>query len=454
MSVTTARWIALVLGLSACVEAEPVLEESTAALTPCVAQALQWRAPVVLAGDAPGDGPPAIAIGADGSAVVAWREVNGSSYRIRANRYTRVGLTWRWLPEPETIATYTDASSPAFPRKTPAAAADGNGNAYVVWSENITNSSGYRIRASRFGGATWSTPVTLATPAGDLAYLGAGEVGVAADATGLVMAVWDDLSFAQRDVRAARFENGAWQPSVRVNVGSGAFGPRIVAGPTGGVDVVWTTADAVVARRFRAGSWQAPVTLNSPNGTSVVLGDLAASTSGNAVAAWTARGASESVFLSVANATGAWSAPAQVVGPSTERFGYTVAIDPTDHGTVLYSQKQGYYLRARGIAPNGTLDPVAVAFPDQSGGVRVRADDAGRTIALFLHGSPYQLHASTLIPPSGPGCPGGWTSATPLDPTPGQVLGGDLAVHPSGLAIAAWREFILGSYVINATVYR
>jgi hypothetical protein len=222
---------------------------------------------------------PAVAMDADGNAVVAWsdslRSISGQSGFIRADRYTN-DKGWMGTESAAIVA------NPLTPIQ-PSVAIDGAGDAVVAWMEGQQ-----RPYASTFHG-TWSA-AALAAASG---Y--ADELGplVATDTHGGFLAVFSEDDSVSSDLYASRLEiPGSWSlpqkldapvstdadgSSKNLDGGSSVTGefassvPALVMNESGDALVTWArtngTSQSVQAIAFSPGSgWGAPARVLSGPG--------------------------------------------------------------------------------------------------------------------------------------------------------------------------------------------
>ncbi len=145
---------------------------------------------------APNAGDPAVAAGANGATVVAWREAG----RVYARRWS--DSAWSALGAgPLNVHTDRDA-------RTPSVALEADGRVLVAWREMNSNDQG-EIHAARFASGVWqplggsiSTPV----PGQDVDL-----PVIAVGAPGPVL-VWRERLNAGADLQVRRWDGNAWQP--------------------------------------------------------------------------------------------------------------------------------------------------------------------------------------------------------------------------------------------------
>lgn len=149
-----------------------------------------WGTPVPVETETGDTWNPRIAFDSFGNAVAVWSQSNGTSFSIRANRYT-AGTGWGTA---EPIGT---ASGDAW---LPKVATDVYGNAVTVWRQD--NGGRFDIYSNYYtAGTGWQTAELVETDdSGD-----AGVPQLAADVLGNAMAVWKQFDGSRDNILAAHY---------------------------------------------------------------------------------------------------------------------------------------------------------------------------------------------------------------------------------------------------------
>jgi hypothetical protein len=131
---------------------------------------------------------PSLAIGADGSAVVVWEDIDVmGDVHIHASRYSAGGNAW------SPSVSLDDGAAPVF---APVVAMDGAGDAIVAWEqETMLGSAIFDVKVSRYSAAgnSWGGPATLDAGAGD-AFAPMLDLNAAGDA----VIAWEQEAVAGR----------------------------------------------------------------------------------------------------------------------------------------------------------------------------------------------------------------------------------------------------------------
>ena len=281
----------------------------------------------------------------------------------------------------------------------PQVTSDAAGDAVAVWWGDKGDGTAVVQAASRPAGGAWQPPVNLSAP------MNVGccpeEPRVAIDTAGDAVAVWDN-GIVQA---ASRPAGGAWQPAVTLSAsGHVADESRVAISPTGLAIAVWRDQPSgsvpvvQAAMRPLGGVWQTPVVLTTP-GVDGERPQVAVNKTGAAVAVWESDSGSGSsqtdiVQASTRSAAGIWRAPVNLSASSQQCcFFPQVAIDQAGHAVAVWE---------RGLAPGEGYVAEAAVRPATGS-----AWQAPRTLS---------------------------TTHFAMDP--------QVAMGPTGLAIAGWEEFI------------
>jgi len=138
----------------------------------------------------------------------------------------------------------------------PAAAVDGQGRVWVLWSANANEN--WDVFARMRTGATWSEPVRLSSgPGADFG------VRTSTDADGRVWAVWQSFANGTSDILTARQNDTVFDAPVAVSAAAGnQWAPAIATSADGQVAVAWDTYERgrydVAVRTWHGGAWRDP----------------------------------------------------------------------------------------------------------------------------------------------------------------------------------------------------
>jgi hypothetical protein len=437
------------------------LLRETSAARPAPAP-LRWGPAELLSGRFGGSIVPAVAVGGNGDALLAWLH----GVRLDARLHPAGG---RWGPAQTLSSAGAIASGPA-------AAMDAAGNTTVVWRERraervvtlrLRLSSGApagvlrgRVGESfvvvsrrRAAGGDWGPAEELSVPSRNGRDAVEPQIAIAADGT--AVAAWPAASWVEVRTRPP---GGAWGPTARLDAGGLPREVRLALDPSGAAGIVWTTRRRdrqptsagprqvyVVRAALRAagGVWQPPVDVSGALPSAPGRARIAVDRHLLAAVVWShmripLQGQPGSrVEAAVHRPGGAWSAP-RPLDPDAPATPPRVLGDP--RATV-------------GIDADGTI--VAVFGRIGGAAFATLAPDGTPSPAQPLGDGPFGWHALTpygdgLVLVAGtqsgglalrswrPG--GGWMAARVVAGS-GRAYSPALAARPGSGAILAWTQF-------------
>lgn len=250
-----------------------------------------------------------VGLDAQGNAVAAWSQLDGSRFSIWGNRGTAAG-TWGSAQLLETMDELGRVDG------NPRIAVAPQGHATVVWQASggtVTNRGTWTNRYT--AGAGWGTASQL------VAVSGGSAPDIAMDANGNAVMVWGQIEVASGEmytlIQAKRYQAGAWGSSIQVGRELGAnsvlSAPRVKMNATGAALVAWGQGDqSIRATVAPAGaSWPAP-TIVKPVASRAVGSPLvpAIDGQGNVMMTWAQasdQGGADAM-LATRSAAGVWVA--------------------------------------------------------------------------------------------------------------------------------------------------
>jgi hypothetical protein len=338
---------------------------------------------------------PALAVDRQGNATIAWLQAVPSASVIKA-RFHPAGGDWG--------ATQTLSAPGIF--NGPAIAVGDNGAAVVAWGRTTASPTVQVEAAIRPAG---SPTFGAALPASPNAGTGLCQSPhVAMDAAGDVAAIWTrrtsnagdyHVESATKPAGAAAFS--ASEPRSGTN-GNSPCNSDIQMTPGGRVTAVWDFNDnanpgltfvsyADRGTPFATGSF-GPAALLSPNGVNSGQPHLALDEAGNAAATWLSGGTLQSA---VRTGTGGWTAPKPLSGlTSINGSGHAIADSPNGDALVAWVGASNgsdaiFSARRRGTDEFGEITPVATLPPasttDSFSFPAIALDDQGNGFAVWQH---------------------------------------------------------------------
>lgn len=281
----------------------------------------EWTSPVGLGRSGADAGAPALAVGADGAAVVAWRR--GGT--ISASTLAAGSVSFA---APQTLATGAAGD--------PRVAAGADGGAVAVWS--AAEDGGRVIEAATFEGLRWSQPQRLSAPGGD-----ADQPDVAASGDAVV-AVWRRLDGADRIAEASVLQpDGGWvEPSALSAPGAGVAEPSVGVSADGGAVAAWSGDHGVeTAARPAEGAFGVAERISAPGPAADAR--VAVGPDGSAIIAWSAPDADAGYrrVFAAARAPGAPWGPVQglsTVAPGAIASRPSPAVGVAGSGIVVWGE--------------------------------------------------------------------------------------------------------------------
>jgi hypothetical protein len=366
----------------------------------------QWSAPVPVSGSDDTDAAaPHVAVNTRGDAVAVWSADNAVAVNGVVEVASRpAGGAWT---DPVVV------SDGAIFDHEQEVAIDAQGNATVAWAE-IPGAVGFLVRAaSRPSGGDWSEPVDL----------GGGTLHssprLTVDAQGDVTAVW----LGERAASGGGFVNvvqskslplgGTWSANAveLSSVDGAAQAPQLAADSTGDAVAVWVWHGsggyvAQAARRVAGGDWSAPVDLGT--GGDADAPQVAVDPQGDATAIWASPAASGSVVRSRSSTLGGpWgSAINLATSNDDDNVGFPwVAVDSQDNVTAIWARYNSGGVTAqaaRRVGASNWSAPVDLAVSPINQLPAAGIDPQGNTTMVWSRsGSPWS-GSSTIFDPVAP----------------------------------------------------
>lgn len=253
-----------------------------------------WSAPEDLA--PAGARTPAVAVGTDGTAVVAWSRGDAVAAAVRPAGASGF--------QPAHVLATSEAAEPQV-------AVAPEGTAAVVWSARA--GADRVVQTAGFDGTDWTAAETLSQRGG-----WASQPEIATGAGGMAVATWRWSGAAGSVAQAAlRSAAGAWGEPVTLSAPDAeAEAPRVGIGADGSAVTAWISRGddgrtVLAAERPASGGFGTPEQISAPG--AVADARLAVAADGGAIAVWTS-GDRATGYRRVSAATlapdGGWSGPA------------------------------------------------------------------------------------------------------------------------------------------------
>jgi hypothetical protein len=374
---------------------------------------------------------PALAVDAGGNAVAVWTQTNG----FWSSRYTPSG---GWSPV-ERISGGGDALPTA---KVAMGAA---GNAVAVWAQFFVNSNIFTNRYTPSGG--WGLSHQIDDASGDGA-----APQVAMGANGWVIAVWAQSDGARDDVWSNRYEPGSgWGTPERIETNNTleASGAQVAVDANGNAVAVWAQSDGtrfdIWSNRYAPSSrWADARRIEANNSGDALRPQVGADADGNAVAVWQQFDGVTFDIWSSRYAGGSWGDPARIEDEDDgDASDPRVAVALDGSAVAVWQQFDGVnddiwsnrYMPSSGWGTAVRIETNEAGSASEAG---VAVDPSGIAVAVWKQfdeqGDNIWANRST---PNG-----GWGTAERIDTDDrGTLSFPGVAMDPSGNAVAVWRVF-------------
>ncbi|MBK6617430.1 MAG: hypothetical protein IPG31_03365 [Nitrosomonas sp.] len=331
-----------------------------------------------------------VAISSNGDAVVVWLENDPglSIESVWAIHYNSVADAWG-----QAVLLDTGAQSARNPR----VAMDANGNAIVVWMQQLGIE--FNATAARYNAGTgWEQPVLLENENSAING-GVPQIDIAMNNAGNAVAVWSQRTGVQSYTYANRYIAGqGWSGAVSIDPDTAgqidfSFNPKIAMDNSGNAIAVWS-GPRVNRYSVASNAWEAvPQQIGAG-----IEADIAMGSNGDAILTTQVRGG-----LASQSRITAWHFTPQSGWDTTGRI--------LDEGRVEEAESIVQ------VAMDATGDAVAVWSQRDSGGV----------ISAFAN----RFNAGT-----------GWGGPTPIESNNEDIASGiNVTMDSSGNAYAIWRQY-------------
>jgi len=347
---------------------------------------------------------PAVTTDGSGNIIVVWEDYGNGDGDIYAQRLDVSGNRL-WA-----AGVRVNSDSGMAPQEYPSVAADGDGNAVVVWRDDRTgNGDIYAQKLDASGNKLWTTDVRVNSDSGTTWQW---SPTVVVDRSGNAVVVWEDHRNGNVDIYAQKLNgsgNRLWVTDVCVNSDNGTAGqwsPAAALDGSGNAVVVWydyRNGDSDIYAQKLNGSgnrlWVADVCVNSDDGTAGQRSpSIAVDGSGSAIVVWSDdRNGDRNRDIYAQNLDGSgdklWAADVRVNSDSgtADQWSPTVSADGSGHAVVVWGDQRsdGGDIYAQKLERSGSrLWASDVRVNSDSGEAQQRSpaatvDSNGNTIAVW-----------------------------------------------------------------------
>lgn len=391
-----------------------------------------------------------VAMSANGDAVAVWLENDPgiSINSVWAVHYSTAANAW-------SEAQLLDSGAQSANK--PKVAMDANGNAIVVWMQQLGiefNASAARYQA----GSGWEAAVLLENE-NSAVNGGFSQSDIAMDDAGNAVAIWSQRIGVESFIYANRYTVGqGWGQAVSIDPNiagqiDASFNPRVAMDNNGNAIAVWSNS---LLSNIKTSRYSLSNNTWSPAPQELGPGfqpDVAMSNDGSAVVVANSRENSADRFKVAAwhyNANGGWDATAKILdegsvaeSASTVR----VAMNAAGNAVAVWSQLDSTGL-VSGFANrfnkgSGWSGPVLIEANNTEevgsdiGGIDIGMDSSGNAIAAWMQesrtNSPTDNWANRMSAGTGT-----WSTPVLLEPVASQLSAPRLATNANGGAVAVW----------------
>ncbi len=294
----------------------------------------------------------------------------------------------------------------------------------------------------------WGNPELVETDdAGDTT-----EPQVAMDPDGSAIAVWRQSDGTRDNIWSNRFVPGQGWGNAQIieadDAGSGDA-PQVAMDPSGNAVAVWRHHDGtrynIQANRFIPGQgWGTAEIIETDDAGHAYSPQVAMDPSGNAVAVWYQRDGTRNNIWSNRFVPGQGWGNAELI--ETDDAGSAtspqIAMDPSGNAVAVWSQNDGtrYNVLSNRFVPGQGWGTPALIETDNAGNIfdpQVAMDPSGNAVAVWRQsdGTRDNIWSNRFVPGQG------WGSAELIeDDNAGSAAFPQIAMDPSGNAVAVWRQ--------------
>ena len=372
---------------------------------------------------------------------------------------------------PQSLSDIDSISPDGTDADAPQVAMDDNGNAVIVWYQNI-GSSKWGIFKSEYRNGQWAHPQDVTD---NISSDGA-DPQVTVNNSGNAVIAWQS---GWDDIFKSEYRNGAWTAPVNLTDNISPNGtllvlpPQVAMDDNGDVVIVWRQNDGsgnyqAFKSEYRSGTWttpSSPADSISPNGT-LVYDDpqVAMDNNGNTIIVWAQSNGSYRQIYKSEYRNGTWTHPADLadnISPDgTDADAPQVAMDNNGNAIIVWAQSNGSYRQIyKSEYRNGTwTHPADLADNISPIGThtyapQVAMDDNGNAVIVWnqYDGSNRQIYKSEYRN-------GTWTHpadlADNISPDGTDADAPRIAMDNNGNAVIVWTQYDGSNKQIFKSEYR
>jgi len=383
---------------------------------------------------------PQIAMSADGTAMAVWRQHDGTSASIWANRFD--GGTWGTAELIE--SNDGDADYPQI-------AMNPDGTAIAVWHQ--WDGTRHNIWANRFDGG-WGIAELIESDNASNAYY----PQIAMDTDGRAMAVWHQSDGIRFSIWANRFDGG-WDIAELIesdNAGDAYF-PQIAMDTDGRAMAVWSQSDgthfSIWTNQFDGSTWGAVELIESDNAGNANEPRIAMNPDGTAIAVWYQSDGTRFSILANRFDGVTWGTAEPIESNDWDAYYPQIAMAPDGTAIAVWQQSDGTRNNIRANRFDGSTWSAAELIESDDAGnannpqIAMSAD--GDAIAVWNQsdGTRVNIRANRFDGST-------WGAAELIESDDaGNANNPQIAMNADGDAIAVWNQFDGSRYDIWSNRY-
>ena len=293
----------------------------------------------------------------------------------------------------------------------------------------------------------WGTAELIETDNAGSAY----DPQLAIDPSGNAMAVWRQSDGTRNNTWANRYLDGTgWGAAelIETDNARSALDPQLAINASGNAMVVWFqsdgTRDNIWANRYVTGTgWGAAELIETDNAGSADYPQVAIDASGNALAVWAQHDGTKYNILTNRYVTGTGWGAAELIGTDNVGGAYNpqLAIDPSGNAMAVWRQPDDFRNNIwanRYVAETGWGTAELIETDNVSGAYspQLAIDPSGNAMAVWeqYDGSRNNIWANRYVAGTG------WGAAELIETDAGNANYPQVAIDPSGNAMAVWRQ--------------
>lgn len=381
---------------------------------------------------------PAVSVDVSGNAVVVWSSnLADSSYAI-VSKYYSADSGWQ---DAGTLATSASLLTGICLAGNP------DGVAVAAWV-TLSDTGSQQLRAAMFTrDAGWTAPTALGPESPST-----GSADCAVDAAGNAIVVFSHYDGNKAQLQAARFEPAAgWsQPERLDQTDLNVSALSLALDAAGNAMVLWNAwlgdQRELWSNRFLVeGGWQQAIALETTSDTNLVAVDVALASQGDGIGVWTEQtndGAQSTAWAAPFTAEGNWGEPERVASGSDALS--SLAIGITDTGTAVAvwealtqgGDAQQNRILSRQRSAAGWSEPVLLA--DDAAHVSLALSRGGRAVAVWRTPLDYMVDGDIVGAIFDEGL--GFGAATTFAESAGDSSGAWASINDSGRARIVWQH--------------